>query len=67
MNLQLRSAMFLDSKLQDTLGAGLILRPEIGLLMVSPVQNQEVYRKWSALRKPALFLLSRKVLCHNPF
>lgn len=36
--------MFLDAKIQDTLGAGFILCPEIGLLMVSPVQNQEVQK-----------------------
>lgn len=44
MSLQLRSTVFSAAKLRDTLGAGLILCPEIGLLTVSPAQNQEVQK-----------------------
>lgn len=60
--------MFSAAKLQDTLGAGLILCPEIGLLTVSPVQNQEV-QKYIENRvcgvNPHDFFLAEKS-CDNP-
>lgn len=57
-----------DAKLQDTLGAGLILCPEIGLLTVSPVQNQEVQKcieKGVCWVNPHYFSLAGKS-CDNP-